>query len=70
MVKSVVSRKFFARTLIVAGIIIAGSIVSCKSPEDCGAYQGSKKSNTRSYKHKKAHRHASASSFHNAAFAA
>lgn len=68
MVKSPISRKLIVRTLIIAGIVISG-MTSCKGPEDCGAYQGSKKSGTRSYKHKKAHRHASVNTFRAAAFA-
>lgn len=68
MVKSLFSRKLVVRTLIVAGIVISG-MTSCKGPEDCGAYQGSKKSGTRSYKHKKVHRHASVNTFRAATFA-
>jgi hypothetical protein len=56
---------FPAKTVLTVSLLIAGVIVigfsSCRGPEDCGAYQGSKKSGTRSHKHKKSHRHAQVS---------
>jgi hypothetical protein len=39
------------RTLVFTSIVMIG-MASCKTPEDCGAYQGSRKS-SRSYKAKK-----------------
>ena len=50
------TKVFKIASFIIAGLLVIGA-ASCHAPEDCGAYNGSKKSNSRSYKTKH-HRHA------------